>query len=226
MGGDASSPYRLRSDPIPGRVTVIIPTIVADEAMLNRAIMQVRATAPHAELLVPSGGTFAQNCNQGAREANTEILVFLNDDTLPQPGWLEPLIAALNAGAHIVGARLIYPDGSLQHAGIHLGTIGGVLHGFNWTEERETGPVDAVTGACLAIRRKDFWTLDGFDERYVNGNEDVDLCLRAIQHGAKIVYCAESTVIHYESRSGPARWAHVGDNIKLFNELWSAHELA
>lgn len=229
MGTDATSPYRLGPNPLSGRVTIIIPTIVADQAMLNRCISQVWSTARDVETLVPRDRTFAENCNQAARDATTEMLVFLNDDTLPQPGWLEPLIGILDAGAHIAGSRLTYPDGTIQHAGIYFGLVDGVLHGFNYTEERDTGPVDAVTGACMAIRRDDFLTLDGFDEAFINGNEDVDFCLRVRQHGGRIVYCAESTVIHYESRSGPARWSHVTENVQRLNDLWLtklAHEPA
>lgn len=221
MGDDAGGTNGVRPDPVP-RVTVIVPTILTDEAMLNRCITQVHATAD-VEVLVPQGGTFASNCNQGAADAQGEILCFLNDDTLVQPRWLDPLVQALDDDAHIAGARLIYPDGTIQHAGVYFALHDGVLHGHNWLIERASGPVDAVTGACLAVRKADFMELDGFDETYRNGNEDIDFCLKVRAAGGKVVYCADSTVIHYESRSGAARWAHVAENVRLLNERWKVN---
>lgn len=202
-------------------LTVIIPTLRVNQAMLDQAIFSVRWTAPNAEILVLQDGTFAENCNEGARLANNETLVFLNDDTEVQPGWWQPLIHALEAGNHIAGSRLIYPDGRLQHAGIYFTVENGWLLGHNHQAAQPSGLVDAVTGACLAIRHQDFDTLDGFDTAYVNGNEDIDLCFRARQHGGTVWYCADSTVIHHESQSGEARWTHVADNIRLLTERWS-----
>ncbi len=202
-------------------LTVVIPTIVADQAMLDRAILCVRWTAPDAEIIVPKGGSFAENCNAGARLATREVVVFLNDDTEVQPGWWQQLIKALEAGNHVAGSRLTYADGRLQHAGVYF-TVddNGILWANNYTTERPSGPVDAVTGACLAIRTADFDTLDGFDEGFRNGYEDIDLCLCVKAQGGTIHYCADSNVVHHESRSGPARWAHVNDNIIRLQEKW------
>ena len=202
-------------------LTVIIPTIRANQPLLDKAIFQVRWTAPDAEIIVPEGGTFAENCNKGAALAQSEVLVFLNDDTEVQPGWWQPLVAALEDGAHVAGSRLIFSDGRLQHAGVYF-TVDehGILWANNHTTPQPSGPVDAVTGACLAIRHNDFDTLDGFDEAFKSGYEDIDLCLRVRQAGGRIWYCADSTVIHHESQSGPARWAHTGENIARLNQLW------
>lgn len=204
-------------------VTVVIPTIVADKAMLDQAILCVRWTAPDAEIIVPQGGSFAENCNEGARRASGDILIFLNDDTQVQPGWWQPLVRALNDGHMIAGSHLIYPDGRTQHGGVYFTVDNGYLMGHHFLTRREPGLVDAVTGACLAIKTEVFEHLDGFDEGFVNGNEDVDLCFRARHDGGTIWYCADSTVVHHESASGPARWSHVGDNIRRLNEKWSAH---
>jgi GT2 family glycosyltransferase len=77
-----------------------------------------------------------------------------------------------------------------------------------------------VTGAALMVRREIFSSLGGFDEAYWNGNEDVDLCLRAGESGWKVVYRPESVIIHFESQSGEERWAKVQDNVRRFNEIW------
>ena len=202
-------------------VTVIIPTITADEPMLERCIAQVKATTNRdAEIIVPQGGTFAANCNFGANEASGNVVVFLNDDTLPQPGWLEPLVAALD-DAVIAGSRLIYPDGTIQHAGVYLTNDDGILTAHNELMDRPSRLVDAVTGACMAMTKANFDMFGGFDTAYRNGYEDVDLCLRVRSEGYPIAYCADSTVIHYESRSGAPRWSHVQENIQLLQDRWS-----
>ncbi len=200
--------------------TVVIPTIITNQKLLDQAIFQVRWTAPDAEILVPSGGTFAVNCNEGARLATTGTVIFLNDDTETQPGWYQPLLKALETHT-VAGSRLTYPDGRIQHAGIGFTWDGATLHGINLTEDGPSREVDAVTGACLAIRRDKFLTLGGFDTGYRNGNEDVDLCLRIRATGGTVWYCADSHVVHHESASGPARWAHTAENVARLNELWT-----
>jgi GT2 family glycosyltransferase len=83
--------------------------------------------------------------------------------------------------------------------------------------------VDAVTGACLAIRRTDFEMLGGFDECYWNGYEDVDLCLTARAYGGTVVYEPASVVIHHESQSGPERWTGVAANVARLRDKWEHH---
>jgi len=164
---------------------------------------------------------FAVTCNRGAKEAtDADVLVFLNDDTIPQTGWLDALVAPLsNPEVGICGARLTYPDGSLQHTGV-LFRRTPLLEAYNRTTEADSGPVPAVTGACLAIRREDFDTLGGFDEAFRNGYEDVDLCLRAWT-GLRLRswYCADSNVVHLESQS-PGRFDHVAHNVDLLQRRW------
>lgn len=201
-------------------VAVIIPTINANPTMLHRCIELCADTAPDAQLIVADyGGTFAENCNEAASQTDADVLVFLNDDTEPQPGWLDRMVDCLDM-APIVGARLLYPDGRVQHSGVYFEQDDGGLVARNRTWDCPSGEVDAVTGAALMIRR-DIWSLlDGFDTDYRNGYEDVDLCLRARLRGNPIWYCADATIIHHESQSGEARWTHVGHNIRLLQERW------
>ncbi len=129
---------------------------------------------------------FAKGCNHGAKTATGEYLVFLNNDTKVTAGWLDALVAEMTSHKKtgIARSKLLYEDGSVQHAGIafsdnHLP--------FNiYARERSDAPFvnrrrafQAVTGACLIIARDFFTEIGGFDERYINGLEDVDLCLRA-----------------------------------------------
>ena len=201
---------------------IVVPTIYANRELFSQLIDNLADTAYGHKVEVVSGGSFAENCNKGAEGATEDILIFLNDDTLPHVGWLQPLLDAFSdPEVGIVGARLLYPDGRIQHAGVYFDAPGGVLTAHNVTEDVESCDVDAVTGACLAIRRELFVACDGFDEGFDNGYEDVDLCLRVRAGGWRIRYCAESTLIHYESQSGPARWRSVGANVQRLQDLWN-----
>lgn len=169
---------------------------------------------------------FAAACNQGAEKASGHI-VFLNNDTEPRSGWLPPLIAHLERGAGVVGSQLVYPDGRLQHAGVWLyRNSRGVLTAENRRAEFGGGLVEAVTGACMAVRRDAFDEAGGFDEGYWNGYEDVDLCLTVRAAGWRVVYEPVSLVMHHESASGPERWAGVVPNIRRLQEKWADYEPA
>jgi GT2 family glycosyltransferase len=206
-------------------VTIIVPTINARPDLLQACISECERTMRDGDaLLVVEGGTFAENCNGGAALTEAPTIIFLNDDCkADDDDWIDRLLQPFtDPRVGIVGARLIYPNGHLQHTGIYFETDDfGRLHGANRKWDSPSGPVDAVTGACLAVRTQLFRDLDGFDPIYRNGNEDIDFCLRARQAGHTIWYQADCTVIHHESQSGPARWQHVQENVQLFNERWS-----
>lgn len=202
-------------------VSVVIPTLNRSD-LLDQAVTAVRDTTD-AEVVVRTDEDrdgFAATCNRGAKEAAGEVLVFLNDDTVVQPGWLAELRPHAMNGP--VGAHLVYPDGTTQHSGVFLRRRGQLLEAYNRTRPAKSGEVPAVTGACLAITAEHFEALGGFDKAFVNGYEDVDLCLRARRDlGLACWYAADSTVVHLESQSDPeARWGHVRANVDLLNERW------
>ncbi len=152
---------------------------------------------------------FHRVCNLGARHASGEIFVFLNNDTEALgPEWLEELVGwAERPEVGIVGARLIRPDGTIQHAGLIIGLGGHGSHVFDGGREDQTGPFgspdwyrdyQAITGACLAIRRELFEALHGFDEAYQVGYGDIDLCLRAVDAGYRVVYNPFARLLHHE----------------------------
>lgn len=201
-------------------ISIIIPTIHANDTLLDACITACADTAPDAELIVADyGGTFAENCNEGATRTTADILVFLNDDTEPQLTWLDRMVDCLDQ-APVVGARLLYPDGRVQHSGVFFSVDDGGLVAWNRTWDCPSGEAPAVTGAALMVTRGVWDHLEGFDTLFRNGYEDVDLCLRAREQGWAVWYCAESTIIHHESQSGPARWTHVADNVRLLQERW------
>lgn len=169
---------------------------------------------------------FARANNNLAQVAQGDILLFLNCDTEPQPGWLAELVKAFaDPEVAVAGSRLVRPNGDLQHAGVYV-NLDGYVYGREIREERPTRDVDAVTGACLAIRREVFDQVGGWDEAYWLGYEDVDLCLRVRQAGYRIRYVAESTVMHLESATGRERWAGAHNNVRILNERWLNAPLA
>jgi len=128
---------------------------------------------------------FAVACNQGARAAVGRYICHLNNDIVAQPRWLANMIARLEPGVGIVGARLLFPNGRIQHAGVAMypvrfGTEGiGPHHLYwHWTPDTpaslEPTDINIVTGACMLTPRELFLESGGFDEIFSNGYEDVD----------------------------------------------------
>jgi hypothetical protein len=161
----------------------------------------------------PGPFNYAAFNNEAANLARGEVLVFLNNDIEAiQPGWLKSMVVeCLRPGIGAVGARLLFEDGSIQHAGVLLG-IGGVAghaHKYEHGEAegyqlrlRLTHQVSAVTAAALVLRQSVFQDVGGFDANCfaVNYN-DVDLCLRLMARGYRNLYCPDAVLIHHESRS-------------------------
>jgi GT2 family glycosyltransferase len=173
----------------------------------------------------PENLGFAKACNQGAKEASGKFLLFLNNDTVPLSGWLEEMVHSVNSDVDvgIVGSKLLYPDGTIQHAGIEF--INGIPdHPFRnlpgeHPEANVPKELDMVTGACLLIKRDLFFECGGFDEQYKNGVEDIDLCLKVRLKDHKVVYNPKSTLYHYEGRT-PGRFDHVKENLETFFSRW------
>jgi ADP-heptose:LPS heptosyltransferase/GT2 family glycosyltransferase len=149
--------------------------------------------------------------NLAARAARGAFLLFLNDDIeVLEPGWLDALLEqAQRPEVGAVGPLLLYPDGTVQHAGMFLS--GGVgRHAFRFSGGDEPGPfgliqtprnVLAVTGACLLTRRDVFDGLGGFDEQHAVVNNDVDYCLRVRAAGRLVIYTPHARLTHHEMAS-------------------------
>jgi GT2 family glycosyltransferase len=151
---------------------------------------------------------FARACNQGALLARGDVVVFLNNDTEVHPGWLQAIVEELDSHPEtgLAGGRLLYPDGTIQHAGVVIGRDlipvhihRGLPADHPATRERRAYPV--VTAACAAVRRLEFYALGMFDEEFVNGHEDIDLCFRYRAAGSAVVYRPDCVVTHHESVS-------------------------
>lgn len=242
----------------PPLVTIVIPVLNRRD-LTEQCLDAIERTVPwgHAEVVVVDNGStdgtrdllrtwesegrlravcnngnagFGAACNQAAALARGEHLLLLNNDTIPEPGWLETLVTALDdPGVGIVGSRLLYPDRTIQHAGIAFAPNGLPFHAHRGVGEHdpavlEDADVAAVTGACLLIRGETWRDLGGFDDLFFFYVEDVDLCIRAWDAGYRVVYRAGSVVVHLENASvTDAAWRdeRVLDGSRKLHERWA-----
>ena len=176
--------------------------------------------------------------NAAVEHSCGHVVCLLNDDVeVLTPEWLEEMVAfAVQPGIGAVGARLWYPDGTLQHGGVIIG-IGGVAgHAHPRLARGKAGyfgrgvlqqEVSAVTGACLAVRRKVFDEVGGLDERLAVAFNDVDLCLRLRAAGYRNVWTPFAELIHHESASRgledtPAKVARFRAEAHFMHERWGS----
>ena len=172
---------------------------------------------------------FARACNKGAELADADVLVFLNNDTIVLPGWLEKMLDRIDdPGVGMVGSKLIYPDGSIQHAGMVFNAEAVPVHIHHRSGNGDPAvnsmmEYPSVTGACIMIKRSLFMELGGMDTQYPMYYEDVDLCFKVREKGRKVIYQPESMVIHLEGRSSPnleSIVAHNQTSRVLFFRKW------
>jgi GT2 family glycosyltransferase len=201
--------------------------VVVDDGSTDETHSSLRSYGNRIKVVTHSENHgFATSCNNGASAASGDFFVFLNNDTLPRSGWLGALIhhARSNPQAAMIGGKLLYPDDTIQHAGVVICQDRYPRHiytGFpgNHPAVNRSRPFQIVTAACMLIRRDVFEEVGGFDTRFRNGFEDVDLCLRVKRTGGEVHYCSECEVVHLESVS-PGRFAHDAQNVSLYRERW------
>jgi GT2 family glycosyltransferase len=171
---------------------------------------------------------FSRMSNLGAEASRGDILLFLNDDTEAlNREWLELVVAHLERPeVGVVGAKLIYGSGAIQHAGIVTGMGDGVGHAGRgifaadyWPWLNLTRNVSAVTGACLAIRTALFAELGGFDLQFPVNYNDIDLCFRVRQSGYRIVYEPRCVLRHDECQTRIGGTRHI--ERERFHERWA-----
>jgi len=177
------------------------------------ALLRELAVEPGTRVLsAPGRFNYSALVNRGAAAATGDVLCLLNSDVeATSSGWLEALLDAVEqpeVGA--VGARLLYPDGSVQHAGVILGVLGGTGHAHRFAPRDAPGyfanmavvrEVSAVTGACLATRRETFERAGGLDEALPVAYNDVDFCLRLQEQGLRVLYAPYAELLHHEGAS-------------------------
>jgi O-antigen biosynthesis protein len=174
---------------------------------------------------------YAAKMNSLWRQADSEYLILINDDVVVrESGWLRALMTfAMNEDVAGVGARLLYGNGDLQHAGIPGGLFGSCAHAWILQPAQDETYDDwalvhrewsMVTGAVFATRRSVLEMVDGFDEQFSLEFNDVDLCLRLKLLGYKIVYTPFAELLHFEKASRGADLPR-GDQVALFLKRWN-----
>ncbi len=181
--------------------------IIADDHSTDQtpAVFQNRFTKVRYFRNETSQG-FLKNCNAAAKKAQGRYIVFLNNDTLVCPGWLDELVQPLdeNSALGLVGCKLLYPDGMLQDAGgIVFHDVGAWIYGrctnplrpqFNYLRD-----VDYCSGASIAVSLQLWKQLGGFDEQFAPAYyEDTDLAFQVRAAGYRVVYQPLAEVVHFE----------------------------
>jgi GT2 family glycosyltransferase len=165
----------------------------------------------------------------GVSESRGQVVCLLNDDVYPvTKDWLELIVVqAMRPEVGVVGALLLYPDGTIQHAGVAVGGwhtpahVGRLLNESPyWPWLRITREVTAVTGACMATRRTVWDELDGLDPRFPVNYNDIDYCLRAAERGYQVLIEAQAVLTHEESRTRIPGVRQ--EESELFYERWNS----
>lgn len=150
--------------------------------------------------------------NFATRQARGEHLLFLNNDVeVISPGWIEEMLShSQRPGTGAVGAKLLFPDNRIQHAGVVVGLRRVAMHAFHGISNEEGGYMDltevlrncsAVTAACMMMPKHIFNEAGGFDEELAVAYNDVDLCLKVMDKGYFIVWTPHALLYHHESAS-------------------------
>jgi GT2 family glycosyltransferase len=209
-----------------------VEIIVVDDGSTDATVAALPQVAGLRYHRRATNGGFIAACNDGAALAGGEFLVFLNNDTVPQPGWLDALLDTFDAqpDAGLVGAQLLYPDGRLQEAG---GVV--FADGSGWNYGRFESPrdprygylrdCDYASGAALAIPRALFAQVGGFDARYAPAYyEDTDLAFAVRAAGRRVLYQPAARVVHDE---GATSGTDTGSGAKAYQvrnrERFAAH---
>ncbi len=179
---------------------------------------------------------FAKASNMGAKLSSSENILFLNNDTVVSKGAIDELYCSVNSGEAkslkmgAAGPLLLYPDKKIQQAGImfeerlvpYNAYSGMNISGCGQSDIKNTIYIrsyNALTAACLMLKKETFEAVGGFDEGYINGFEDVDLCLKLREGGYRLIFNPKSIIFHFEEKTA-GRKKHDIENINRFMEKW------
>ena len=176
---------------------------------------------------------FARRAIKAVGPAHGQHLLFLNNDTEVQPGWLRALVDTMEKDAKVgaVGAKLLFANGTVQHAGVIIvnnqtqdvpltATHIALRSRADDPQANERRACQAVTAACVLLRRAAFSQAGGFDESYWNGFEDVDLNFKLGEKGWLRIYEPLCVVIHHEMQGGPERTVRFNQNLQHLSDRW------
>jgi glycosyltransferase involved in cell wall biosynthesis len=221
----------------PGKISIIIPSkdapghlqrclesifqrtthrdfevLVVDTGTTDAAALAIMAAHPIRRLEQGGAFNFSRANNFAAQAARGDVLVLLNNDTeVVTPDWLQIMLTHLSLpGVGAVGPLLLYPSGTVQHAGVALGLRGTCDHVMRGCDPDDDGhggalacsrEVSALTAACLMVRRDKFLAVGGLEEAYAHIYQDADFCLRLRAGGDSCVFAANVTLRHHEGVS-------------------------
>lgn len=226
-----ASLLRSLQDSLPGtaRVLVVDDGELSEESAAALAAVGGRRSSFVDPLRGSLGFSFARKANFAVAQAETDHVILMNDDLeTPEPGWVEALLEPLHdPTVGVTGAKLLYPDGTLQHAGIVLGGEHVSAHVFRGLPDGEAGPpaqvireYSAVTGAVMAFRRATFEEAGGLDEVFPHDYQDVDFCMRVLAGGLRVVFTPYSRLVHLEGKSF-VRGSRFQEEEALFSRRWA-----
>ena len=207
--------------------------IVADNGEVSAEVRRALEGSAHRIVPYTAEGpfNFSHKQNVGAANARGAHLLLLNDDVeVIASDWMTAMLEySQQPEIGAVGAKLLYPDGRLQHIGIVLGVGGGAGHAFHQHAGASTGYASsaiavrnysAVTAACMMTRRDAFDAVGGFDEQLAVDFNDVDYCLRLRRAGYRIVFTPFATLYHHESASFGPRTQNAKE-LELMKSRWA-----
>ena len=219
--------------------------IIVDNGSDDPAALEYLATLdPNRFQVVRDDGrfNFSRLNNRASQLATGELLCLLNNDIeVLSPDWLDIMTRqAMRPEVGAVGARLLYPDGRVQHAGVVLGICGGAAHAHRFLRPEEEGYfrrhalpqfVSAVTAACLVVHREKFEAVGGLDEKnFAVAFNDVDFCMRLNRRGWQSLYEPRATLVHHESVSrgldrDPVGAARLAVELEALKARWGTGDM-
>jgi GT2 family glycosyltransferase len=204
--------------------------VIVDNGSRESQTLHYLASSAHRVMRDDGPFNFSQLCNQAANHAGGEQLLFLNNDMeVITPDWLEAMLEhAQRPDVGAVGAKLLYADNTIQHAGVVFGMRGVAGHAHKYQPAKRSGyghfphlirNYSAVTAACLMIRKAVYESIGGMQEQLAVLYNDADLCVRLRQQGYLIVYTPYAKLYHHEGRS---RWSHPPrpDEVQYMLDHW------
>jgi GT2 family glycosyltransferase len=207
--------------------------VVVDNQTSEAAALEAMSAYPIRRILFDQAFNYSAANNLGVSAASGELLLFLNNDTeVLEPDWLQDMaLYFADPGIGAVGTILLYPNRSVQHAGVVLGARGTADHAMRGFPENVDGyngslqcarEVSAVSAACMMMRRETFDQVGGFSCDYNRHYQDVDLCLKIRSAGLRIISASHPRLLHHESASRDWRTYDFADRAVLIDR-W--HEI-
>jgi GT2 family glycosyltransferase len=184
--------------------------IVYDNGSSEKGIEKIISKFPSIKLFKSDiNFGFAGGNNRAAQKASGKYIIFLNNDTLPQSGWLGALtsLAESDSSIGLVGAKIMNDNGTIQNAGAYfdpaINTYAGPYRGYpkDYPAAQIIRDCEVYIACAVLIKRSLFNLVKGFDESYFQGYEDYDICLKIRQAGYRVLYCPEAEVIHFAETS-------------------------